>query len=121
MHWNAQGITNPASILELEQVLHHKKIDIIFINETFLKTNHKFKLTNFKVYREDRRTHGGGVLIAIKNSVPHERISMFQTSNIENISIIIKINNRHVRFTSAYSPKYTPRFTDDLPFLCVKK
>ena len=49
MHWNAQGITTPALIIELELVL-----------QTVLKPNHKFKLKNFKVYREYRITYGGG-------------------------------------------------------------
>lgn len=114
MHWNAQGITTPTSIIELEQVLLQKRIDILFINETFLKTKHKFKLLNFKVYREDRSSHGGGVLIAVKSSIPHERISKFPTSKMENISIIININRRPIRFTSVYCPKYTDKFIEDL-------
>lgn len=114
MHWNAQGITTPTAIIELEQVLKQKQIDLVLINETFLKPHHRFKLANFKVYRNDRTSHGGGVLIAIKNSIPHELIPNYRTSKMENISIIVKINNRPVRFTSVYSPKYTNDFVNDL-------
>ena len=117
MHWNAQGITTTASIIELELVLLQKQIDIICINETFLKANHKFKLKNFKVYREDRTTHGGGVLIAIKKSIPHERISKFPTAKVENVSIIVTINNRPIRFTSVYCANYTNDFLNDLNIL----
>lgn len=114
MHFNAQGITNPSYILELEHILNERKIDIVFINETFLKPKHKFKLRNYAIYREDRPTHGGGVLIAIKNNIPHQRVPKIATSSLENISITIYINKRPVRLTSAYCPKYTTNFINDL-------
>lgn len=59
MHWNAQGITNPTLIYQLEHMLNQKQVDIIFINETFLNQKHKFKMSNYKIYRQDRLTHGG--------------------------------------------------------------
>ena len=74
MHWYAQGITIPTAIAELEQLLKQKQIDLVLMNETFLKPHHRFKLANFKVYRKDLTSHCGGVLIAIKNSIPHELI-----------------------------------------------
>lgn len=114
MHWNAQGITNPSSIYQLEHTLNQKKIDIVFINETFLNKKSKFKLHNYNIYRQDRLTHGGGVLIGIKKSIPHQFISSIPTINIENVSIIIFINNRPIRFTSAYSPKYNNSFINDI-------
>lgn len=114
MHFNAQGITNPSSILELEHLINERKVDIVLLNETFLKPKHKFKLRNYKIYRKDRSTHGGGVLIAIKNSIPHQHIPMFPTSTLENISVVININKRPVRLTSAYCPKYTRNFINDM-------
>ena len=65
MDWNAQAITTPTAIIELEQVLKQKLMYLILINETYLKSHHRFKLANFKVYRNDRTSHGGSVLIAI--------------------------------------------------------
>lgn len=50
------------------------KIDIVFINETFFNQNSKFKLQSYNIYREDRVTHGGGVLITVKNSIPHQLV-----------------------------------------------
>lgn len=114
MQLNAQGITNSSDILELEFFLKEKEIDLLFINETFLKPNKKFKLLNYKIYREDRATHGGGVLIAIRNSIPHHQIAKLNTSTIENVSIVVKVNGRPIRFTSAYNPKNTPNFSNDL-------
>lgn len=114
MHWNAQGITTPSSILQLEHLLHTKHIDVVLINKTFLNSTHKIKIQNFKIYRNDRPSHGGGVLIGIRNTIPHQRISNFQTTSIENVSIILRINNKPVRFTSAYCPRYTSNFVSDI-------
>ena len=49
MHWNAQAITSPSAMLELEHVLNEKHIDIVLINETFLKPHHRFKLKNCNI------------------------------------------------------------------------
>lgn len=114
MHFNAQGITSGTAINQLEYILKEKQIDIIFINETYLKPYNKFQLLNYVVHREDRSTHGGGVLIAIRNSIPHKRILKFPTTKIENVSISVEINGRPIRFTSAYNPKNTPKLWDDL-------
>ena len=91
MHLNYQA---PTSIIELELVLHQKQIVI-----TFLKANHKFKLKNFKAYREDRTTHGGGLW------------------KVENVSIIVTINNRQIRITSVYCANYTNAFLNDINIL----
>lgn len=114
MRWNAQGITTRTSITQLERILQDKQIDVIFINETFLKPQHQFRLSNYKVYRKDRNTHGGGVLIAIKNTIPHEPLPTIRTTTIENVSIVIEISGRPTRLTSAYCPRYTPNFSADL-------
>ena len=114
VHWNAQGITNSVLILELEHFLNQNQIDIFLINDTFFSLHHKFKIRNYKIHKKDRITHGGGVLIGIKNSIPHERSKNFPTLVIENVSIIVKINNRSIRFTSVYCPQYTRNFNDDL-------
>lgn len=114
MHWNSQGITNRNSVIELEHFLHQKQIHIALINETFLKEHHKFKITNYKIYRADRPTHGGGVLIAIKNKIPHQILPHIPTYELENISILINIDHRPIRLIAAYSPKYTANFAHDI-------
>lgn len=117
MHWNAQGITTPSAIIQLERFLFEKQIDIFLINETFLNPGHKFKVNNYKIYREDRPSHGGGVLIGVRRDIPHQRLEKFPTITIENISIIINLNNHPVRITSAYSPRFTNHFVNDLEII----
>lgn len=117
MQWNAQGITTDSAVTQLEQFLHREKIDILLLNETFLKPHHNFRIGNYKVYREDRQTHGGGVLIAILKTIEHTIIPRYSTIDIENISILVKINGRQTIFTAAYSPHYTNQFRNDISIL----
>ena len=70
-HWNAQGSTIESTAAQLEYVLHKLEIDILLLNETFLKPYHKFKLGCYKIYRDNRFTLGGGVLISIKTEIEH--------------------------------------------------
>lgn len=115
MQWNACGITNHVSIKLLENFITLHKIDIVLLNETFLKNHHKFYLNGYKIYRNDRQNrHGGGVAIAVKFGILHRLVNPYQTVHLENISVIVKINNREIVITSAYSPKYCDSFESDV-------
>ena len=72
MQFNIQGITNTSFINKLMHVLNESHIDVVFINETFLKPINVLKIVNYSVYRKYRSKHGGGILIAIKNTI-HNR------------------------------------------------
>jgi len=115
LYWNAQGITNISTAKQLELLLFHENIDIVILNETFLKNHHKFFLAGFIIYRNDRQdTHGGGVAIAVKRSIKHKLLPIYQTKKIENISVSVIINNRCVILTAAYSPQYFKSFEADI-------
>lgn len=117
MHWNAQGITNDSSIAQLDNFLNINKIDIVMLNETFLKPHHKFQLGNYKVHRQDRSTHGGGVLIAVRKGIKHKLISSQTAKIIEYISISVNINGRDIILSSAYNPHFTNHFENDLKLI----
>ncbi|XP_065369085.1 uncharacterized protein LOC135961480 [Calliphora vicina] len=120
MHWNAQGITTHSAISQLEQFIRKNNIDIVLLNETFLKPHHKFLIVGYKVYRRDRPTHGGGVLIAIRNCLEHKLLRYDKTFDIENISISIDLNGRTTIITSAYCPQFSDKFKKDLDVLTNK-
>ena len=71
-------------------VIYSKNLDIICITETWLNNSVLSKEilpTLYTIYRNDRANRGGGVLIAIKNSIPSQ---LFITSNsIEMIAVYI--------------------------------
>lgn len=114
LQWNAQGATSQSVIKQIDYFINVENIDIVFIVETFLKDYHNFELTNFVVYRCDRRTHGGGVLIAVRNNIEHKRIPNYNTTLAENISIEVNLDNMKLVLTTAYIPKYTADFKKDI-------
>lgn len=122
MFWNAQGISNKTKQTQLGLLLGEKSIDICLLAETFLKSHHSFSMRNFIIYRNDR-THQahGGVALAIRKTIKHKTISPFPTSHIENIAIEVKINNVPTLIISAYSPKFSSHFTNDMHILSSHK
>lgn len=118
MFWNAQSITNKSKQIQLEHLLETERIDIALLAETFLKTQHTFNMKNFAIYRNDRLTHAhGGVAIAVRKSITHKVRSPFNTAFIENTAIEININNVPTCITTAYSPKYSSHFANDIQTL----
>lgn len=120
MHWNCQGITTNSAITQLENFIRNKNIDVVLLNETFLKPHHKIKIGGFKIYRRDRISHGGGVLMAVRNTIDHCLLPFDRTDHIENLSISISVNQKTVILTSAYSPRYTTKFSNDISVLTSK-
>lgn len=119
IHWNSQGISNTSKMVQLEELLERKRIDICLLNETFLKDHHKFQMTNYKVHRNDRDDRfGGGVAILVRNTINHKLLPLTKTNKIENISIEMKIQNKTIVITSAYSPSYGTNFGNDVLGLC---
>ena len=97
LHWNAQSITNISTAKQLELFLLEEQIDIVSLNETFLKDQNKFHLNGYKIYRNDRLDAAkGGVAIAIKNSIKHAPLPPYKTKKIENVSIMVNINRCQV-------------------------
>lgn len=117
MHWNCQGITTISHSVELHIFMKELSIDILLLNETFLKPNHKFVLPGYDVYRKDRITHGGGVALAIRSNLKHQLENSIPTKAIENICASVEIGNKKVMFISAYCPSYTADFKTDLDLL----
>lgn len=120
MHWNAQSITNLAKKIELQHFLNSKNIDVLLLNETFLKPEHNFKILGYNIYRSDRPSNGGGVAIAIKNNLKHSLIKSIPTSNIENIGIELKINRQKIFLIAVYSPRYDSNFKKELKNITQK-
>lgn len=117
MHWNCQGITTYSKSVELHNFIKENSIDVLLLNETFLKSNHSFKMSGYKVYRKDRISHGGGVAIVIKSTLKHNVDSSFPTKLIENVCVSVEFLNTKVKFISAYCPRYTPDFIHDLDLM----
>lgn len=114
LQWNARGISTFSVCKQLDVLISDNNIDIVFLCETFLKPHHKFRLNGYKIYRNDRDTHGGGVAIAIKHGLVHNLLPICPTNSVENISICMNLNNKNIIFTSAYCSKYSIHFSSDI-------
>ena len=102
-------------------ILYQTKPDIIILNETWLAKEHNdaelFPNNTHKVFRLDRssRTHppdpsnpkkfrkkGGGVLLAVKESIDVETKEVSVGSKAEILSILIKSKHQQLCLTTCY-------------------
>ena len=68
MHINFRGLRR--NIEELIFTLEEKKIDIAFIDETFLRSKHKITIPGYKIIRKDYSAgQGGGVTLIVKDNI----------------------------------------------------
>lgn len=105
-YWNAQSVS--LKINELISFLNSHNIDICLISETWLNRT-CLSIQNFRVYQKDRpcpsshRSHsGGGVAIAIRDTIKHCQLADTNTTSIEAIGIEILFENCPLRFYSVY-------------------
>lgn len=61
--------------------------------------NKDTKVENYKLYRHDRQTHGGGVAIAVRCNIDHKLLSIQNTNSIECISVAINIGQKQIVIT----------------------
>ena len=87
-----------------QSLVYSKSYDIICITETWLHdeiSNSEIIPTNYTTYRKDRKSRGGGVLIAINNDIPSQLITTHPL--IEMISIELDLSP-HLFITCLYIP-----------------
>ena len=68
--WNARSLVNQITPFQL--FIHSSALDLIALTETWLKSyiyNNELIPTNYAVYRNDRTSHSGGVMLAVNNNI----------------------------------------------------
>ena len=73
---------------QFQSVVYTKNFDIICVTETWLNNtvfNNEILPTSYTIYRKDRVNRGGGVLVAINNSIPSQLCHV--NNSIEMISV----------------------------------
>ena len=116
---NAQSLVEAGRVEELEGILIRHKINICFLQETFLKKRHSCGMNNYHVIRTDRNgVRGGGTAIAIEKNmdfvvVPVKELA--QLSLLEATGVMIKLSGRAKLFClSIYNPHRYKRITGEL-------
>lgn len=112
--WNVNRLTTS----KMEQIKlfllgndNRPQVDILSINETFLKPNLPdclFSVPGFTIYRRDRKgtRKGGGILVYVNDEIKHRRRTDIENSNIEAVwlEVFPFKSNRPVLFSGIYRP-----------------
>ena len=85
------------------------KVDILIISETKIDDSfhtHQFMIDGYSSpFREDRNSHGGGLLIYVREDIPCKRLKTNNiSSDIEGIFIELNLNNNKWLLMGGYNP-----------------
>ena len=92
---------------EISLFLKENDIDIVTLNETWLKNNFKLDIPNYTITRKDRPSRqGGGVAILVCNDIKFDIIDTCSNINTDNEAIIIRVKNTEdqITITTVYIP-----------------
>ena len=93
MLWNARSLNK--QITKFQSYIYAADYDVLAITETWLSGSiysNEILPNNYNIIRRDHDTRGGGVLLAIKNSIPFKQLHV--SDNIEILSVEITIQNQ---------------------------
>ena len=113
--WNFQGLR--PKLKELQNNLLENQIDILALNETFLKPKFKFHFPGYEIYKNDRLVGAkGGVAIPVKKCIIVNKEWKNEQFNviIDNEALAVEIelqNGDKVIFATIYCPKGNPCLT----------
>ncbi|KAK6997778.1 protein SDE2 [Biomphalaria glabrata] len=102
---NFQSIRNKTADLEI--LLECEKPDIIAETETWLHPeiyNAEIFNSNYEIFRKDRADNHGGVLLAIKNTLIAEEITLPNSKNVESTFCKINTTSTSLIIGSIYRP-----------------
>ena len=110
--WNCQGLRPKRK--ELQNYLLENQIDILALNETFLKPKIKFHLPGYDIYKNDRLVGTkGGVAILVKKDIivnqewKNEHFSVITDNEALAIEIELK-NGDKIILATIYCPNGNP-------------
>ena len=91
LHLNCRSVKDKSKQIEIEYLAKTHQIDIMTLNETFLKPIDQFYIPDFHTIRNDRlNKKGGGSAILIRKSIEFKKIIL--NSENECLGIMVNIN-----------------------------
>lgn len=104
---NARSLGNKQE--HLHNTLLSLNIDVCLVNETWLHSErlNTFKLDSYNVYRKDRDSLGGGVLIAVRNSLVSNEL-IIDNNVSESVFVEVYSKGATLLFCSLYLPPKEP-------------
>ncbi len=104
--WNARSLIN--KLQQFQSFVYSKNVDIICVTESWLYDSiqdSEILPVNYTVYRNDRGARGGGVLVAVKNSIPSTLIH--KSVSLELLTVEISLTPK-VQLVCLYVPPNCP-------------
>ncbi|XP_047144807.2 uncharacterized protein LOC124818279 [Hydra vulgaris] len=101
---NATSLNNKIDELRLQCEIY--KPDVICVTETWFKAEPDVNIISYNIFRSDRKTHGGGVCIFVKQCINQFETNNLQLNNnfIEQIWTCICFKNNKMLIGCIYRP-----------------
>lgn len=116
---NCGGIRS--KLVEVRLNIYNSSYDAIILTETWLRPgildSEIVDCDHYLIYRRDRdlsnsiKKDGGGVLVAIKKSIPASRLAHLELPNLEELIITIPLENDTLFISAIYIPPKSSRDT----------
>lgn len=92
LQWNAQAIRSHGDEFKKSIYERTNKPDIICIQESWLKTHHKFGFSGYEVVRKDRdlslgKSGGGGVITCVRKGIAYRVVESLDCDDVEVIVV----------------------------------
>ena len=102
LQWNINSIKT--KFPKLEHLLNKENVGIVALQETKNPTNKLIKIRGYNVYQKDRNIRGGGVLLAVHNSIPSSPIII--NTNLEIVACTVYFRNQKLNICNFYLPDH---------------
>jgi hypothetical protein len=106
LFFNSRSLVS--KLVDFHTLVDTENPDIIAVNETNLADSicdSEVIGAPYVLFRRDRNRHGGGVMIAAKDSLNPIRVSEFEHANLELVWIKVTTNKGSLLYGSLYCPK----------------
>ncbi len=100
----------PPKLIELETLVLTESIDILCLSESWLGNDHSENEISIgsmtKIYRRDRGSRGGGVIVYARDSLVIQRLQNIESLESEIICLDVQMPNssKHILITHCYRP-----------------
>lgn len=100
LQWNIRSVNS--NYHNLINFIGDEQPDVVFLNETWLKKDFKFRVKHFKIVRNDRLDGKGGVATLIKDNLDFEVI-LNSSNNLNGLFQYIKIKIGNLYLVNIYN------------------
>ena len=103
LQWNANGLRTHVNELKNFLASCDPPMDILCLEETFLKTEQRFNLPGYQIVRKDRTTSTkGGLIIAIREGISYTQVNITTADELEQQAVRIKTQHGNMVIINCY-------------------